>query len=394
MIDPQMQANKWLKNQYKKRKDEDPDLNIIKPTMASNVMSRGLEISIQHGNPVIFEDATETFDPLLDPVLAKQIEKKSSETLIKFGEKMIPYNNDFKFFITTKMPAPHYSPEVCVKLTILNFTVTQEGLQDQMLNEIIRITKEKLSNDRIKAIQTKAENAMKKKQVDDTILHLLANSKEDILEDTELRESLAEAKVTQQEIDQSNEKNEKIMKQVDSMRTENVAVGLRVSRLFFVLTDLTSVDPMYQYSLDFFKDIFERTLRSTDDALGEKAKQSEKRAYWITEFTKRLYDNVSRSLFQRHILLFSFLMCLKIMDELLLQSEGGLNIAELRFLMAGATQVEMTKPNPTGEGGWLTDKAWLTILEMSSKFDSFKGFDDDFVANLSTWEKIYNSASP
>merc|ERR1711893_215030 len=139
-----------------------------------------------------------------------------------------------------------------------------------MLNEIIRITKEKLSNDRIKAIQTKAENAMKKKQVDDTILHLLANSKEDILEDTELRESLAEAKVTQQEIDQSNEKNEKIMKQVDSMRTENVAVGLRVSRLFFVLTDLTSVDPMYQYSLDFFKDIFERTLRSTDDALGEK----------------------------------------------------------------------------------------------------------------------------
>lgn len=57
------------------------------------------------------------------------------------------------------------------------------------------------------------------------------------------------------------------MKQVEQMRTENVAVGLRVSRLFFVLTDLTSVGSMYQYSLDFFKDIFERTLRSTDDAL-------------------------------------------------------------------------------------------------------------------------------
>jgi len=185
------------------------------------------------------------------------------------------------------------------------------------------------------------------------------------------------------------------MKQVDSMRAENVAVGLRVSRLFFVLTDLTSVDPMYQYSLDFFKDIFERTLKSTDEALGEKAKQSERRAYWITEFTKRLYDNVSRSLFQRHILLFSFLMCLKIMDELLLVTEGGLDIAELRFLMAGSTQVDLTKPNPTGEdGGWMNNKAWLTILEMSTKFPSFKGFDDDFVANLSTWEKIYNSGSP
>lgn len=82
------------------------------------------------------------------------------------------------------------------------------------------------------------------------------------------------------------------------------------------------------------------------------------------------------------------------MDENLLATEGGLNLAELRFLMAGATQVDMTKPNPTGEDGWLTDKAWLTILEMSSKFDSFKGFDDDFAKDCSQWEKIYNSSSP
>jgi len=61
---------------------------------------------------------------MLDPVLAKQIEKKSSEMLIKFGDRTISYCKDFKFFITTKMPAPHYSPEVCVKLTLLNFTVT------------------------------------------------------------------------------------------------------------------------------------------------------------------------------------------------------------------------------------------------------------------------------
>ena len=186
------------------------------------------------------------------------------------------------------------------------------------------------------------------------------------------------------------------MKSVEVMRADNANVGLRVSRLFFVLTDMTSVDPMYQYSLDFFKDIFERTLRSTDsEGSGPNPKgAAEKRAYWISEFTKRLYDNVSRSLFQRHNLLFSFLICLKIMDENLLLTEGGLNIAELRFLMAGATQVEMTKPNPTGDGGWLTDKAWLTILEMSTKFESFKDFDDEFVANLSIWEKIYNSSTP
>lgn len=208
MIDPQMQANKWLKAQHRQIKEDDPQLLIVKPTMNAQVMSRNLEVAITMGTPVIFEDATENFDPMLDPLLSKQIEKKSNELLIKFGDKLITYSNDFKFYITTKMPAPHYSPEVCVKVTILNFMVTQEGLQDQMLNEIIRIEEEKKFLQRIKCIQIKADNAMKKKAVDDKILLLLANSKEDILEDTELRESLAIAKETQAQIEQSNTETE------------------------------------------------------------------------------------------------------------------------------------------------------------------------------------------
>ena len=75
--------------------------------------------------------------------------------------------------------------------------VTEEGLQDQMLNEIIRIEENKRYKQRISCIQLKSDNAIKKKQIDDQILLLLANSKEDILEDTELRESLASAKETQ-----------------------------------------------------------------------------------------------------------------------------------------------------------------------------------------------------
>lgn len=91
---------------------------------------------------------------------------------------------------------------------------------------------------------------------------------------------------------------------------------------------------MYQYSLDFFKHIFGLTLKSAEAAGIEKSQKAERREYWIKEFTRKLYENVSRSLFQRHNLLFSFLICLKIMDEV---TEGGLNLTELRFLMAGST---------------------------------------------------------
>lgn len=182
------------------------------------------------------------------------------------------------------------------------------------------------------------------------------------------------------------------MKQIEKIRDENVPVALRVSRLFFVLTDLTTVSDMYQYSLEFFKNVFEGAVRSAEAAGLEKNARKEKRKYWIQEFTKRLYDNVARSLFQKHVLLFSFLICLKIKDELLLPQ--GSNQLELRFFLAGSTQVELTKPNPTGEGGWLTDKSWLGILEMSSKFETFRGLDESFIKDNKLWEKIFESSRP
>ena len=80
------------------------------------------------------------------------------------------------------------------------------------------------------------------------------------------------------------------------------------------------------------------------------------------------------------------------MDEKALPE--GLPKDEVRFLMAGSTQVDVTKPNPVGEGGWLGEKAWLSVLEMSAKFEVFKGLDDHFIANTNAWKQIYDALSP
>jgi hypothetical protein len=66
MIDPQMQGNNWIK-----RMEKDRDIKSIKPTMELKVMSRILESCISVGYPVILEDATEAFDPMIEPLLGK-----------------------------------------------------------------------------------------------------------------------------------------------------------------------------------------------------------------------------------------------------------------------------------------------------------------------------------
>lgn len=61
-----MQANIWIK-----KMEEKAGIKIIKPTMDPKVMSRILEAAVNIGNPVILEDATEYFDPMLEPLLGK-----------------------------------------------------------------------------------------------------------------------------------------------------------------------------------------------------------------------------------------------------------------------------------------------------------------------------------
>ena len=67
-------------------KDGDTEVKIIKPTMEQKSMSRLLETAMMHGYTIIFEDANETFDPMLDPILAKQLKKEGSDILIRFGD--------------------------------------------------------------------------------------------------------------------------------------------------------------------------------------------------------------------------------------------------------------------------------------------------------------------
>jgi dynein heavy chain len=137
MIDPQSQANKWIKNMEKENK-----INVIK--LSNPKFLKIIEDSIRNGLPVLLENIEETLDPSLEPLLIKNLVKVSGQWAIRLGDTMVTYNNDFKFFITTKLANPHYLPEICIKVCIINFTVTPEGLEDQLLVDVVKFEQPEL----------------------------------------------------------------------------------------------------------------------------------------------------------------------------------------------------------------------------------------------------------
>jgi len=98
-----------------------------------------MEYAVQFGKWVLLENVGEVLDPALEPVLLMQLTKAGSGFILKIGEKTVPYNPTFRFFLTTTLPNPHYTPETSVKVTILNFAITQAGLEEQMLNQLISL---------------------------------------------------------------------------------------------------------------------------------------------------------------------------------------------------------------------------------------------------------------
>lgn len=151
MIDPQGQANKWIKNMEKPN-----SLSIIKLSDGDYV--RTLENCITFGNPCLLENIGEELDPLLEPLLLKQTFKQSGAMCIKLGDQIIEYSPDFRFYITTKLRNPHYLPETSVKVTLLNFMITSEGLDDQLLGIVVARERPELEEEKNALIIQSAAN--------------------------------------------------------------------------------------------------------------------------------------------------------------------------------------------------------------------------------------------
>lgn len=67
--------------------------------------------------------------------------------VIKIGDNVVPYHPDFRFYMTSKLANPHYPPEVSVKVSLLNFFVTPEGLEEQLLDTTVTQVRQLYSKD-------------------------------------------------------------------------------------------------------------------------------------------------------------------------------------------------------------------------------------------------------
>jgi dynein heavy chain len=120
-------------------------------------------------------------DPGLDPILLKSAYKTEGGIMqIRIGDQIYDYDEKyFRFYMTTKMPNPHYLPEIFIKLTIINFTVTFMGLEEQLLGDVVIQEKPEVERERDNIVVSMDRDKNTLIKIEDTILKLLAESTEE-----------------------------------------------------------------------------------------------------------------------------------------------------------------------------------------------------------------------
>jgi dynein heavy chain len=251
MIDPQRQANKYIKNMGN---EIETGFDICKLTQKNFL--RTLELGIQFGKWILLENVGINLDPALEPILLQQKVKDGSGYVIKLGDKSVTYSDTFKFFLTTTLPNPHYSPETSVKVTLLNFAITPGGLEDQMLGIVVAKERPELEEQKNELVVQNAKMNKTLKDIEDDILRLLATSEGDVLEDDTLVDKVTASKTVSDTINEKKEAAKITEKSIDVARESYRPVAYRTAVLFFCIVELTNIDPMYQYSLQWFQNLF------------------------------------------------------------------------------------------------------------------------------------------
>ena len=309
-----------------------------------------IEVCLPAGNPVMIENIEDKLDPSLEPLLTKDVRKVSGQDSIKLGDTWVAISPDFKFFITTKLQNPHYLPEVCIKVTLINFTVTPQGLEDQLLVDVVKFEKPELEQQRDNLIVQLADFKRQLKDTEDKILKLVSEAGEDILADEELINVLEQSKEVSITINERVIEAEKTSIIITAERESFRTIAARGSVLYFVIADLSMIDPMYQYSLEFFARLFNRRLE-----VSEKSDHKETRVELVVaDITLNFYISICRGLFEKDKLMYSFLNTSSI-----LRKAGLIDMSEWQFFLRGSQNTYEDRPNKCD---FITDKIWQQLI--------------------------------
>jgi len=378
LVDPQGQALNWIKNK------EADTMPMHGPTQLNDDRLKDqLEFAMQEGKALVILGVEEEVDPMLDPVLEKQVIRKAKRNYVKVGDKLVELSDEFMLYFITRLPNPHFSPELQAKTTVVDFTVTMKGLEEQLLGRVIGKEQQALEELLNQVLEEVNSNTKALLQLDAELLERLTSNTGNLLDDSELVGVLANTKAKAAEVKEKLIAADETRRSINEKREQFRPVATRGSVLYFAIVEMSLVNVMYQTSLAQFLQLF---MKSMDVA--EKASLASKRVVKIVDaMTYLVYRYINLGLYEKDKQLFVFITAVKI-----LITAGMLEPTDVTLFLRGGAALNITEVRK--KPSWISNEAWLNVIALSEQCSFYKSLPENITRNEAVWRRWYEDNEP
>ena len=300
IIDPSGRATEFLQNEAKDRR-------LTVTSFLDDSFIKQLESSLRFGNSILIQDA-EHLDPVLSHVLNKEYQKTGGRVLIQLGKQEIDFSPSFKLYLSTRDPSAIFPPDICSRTTFVNFTVTQSSLQTQSLNDVLRSERPDVDERRSNLVKMQGQFNIHLRGLEKRLLQALNESRGNILDDDVVLETLETLKKEAGEISRKMKETEGVMTEVETITSQYIIIARACSAVFSVLEQLHHLNHFYQFSLQYFVDIFESVLY-VNPHLATESNHTTRAATILRDLFVVTYKRTSLSLLQQDRVTFAMLLC-------------------------------------------------------------------------------------
>jgi dynein heavy chain 1, cytosolic len=253
VIDPSGQAIHFLMNKHR-------DEKIQATSFLDKAFTKTLAAAVRFGTTLLVENV-EQIDPILNPILNRELQRTGGRTLVQIGTEEVDYSPKFKIILSTKNPAVRLTPDLCSRVTLVNFTVTPDSLQSQSLSQVVKALEPEIETRRTALLKLQGEQNVKLRELEDQMLAKISACEGSILDDDAVVEGMECLMKEGAQVEAQIASSDAVMQQVHAAVARFEPFATLCRNIYVLLESMRHISFLYEFTAKQFMRVLDHILK-------------------------------------------------------------------------------------------------------------------------------------